>query len=174
MSKIICDICGTRYPDTAEQCPICGHVSEGTENVVADVFDMDNVQGESRQKVSGGRFSKSNVKKRNAGTLQREEAPVEKAKPAQKPAKNPAKSSEKAPAKKTDDAATEEKPAAKKATAKKPATKKPVAEKPATPLVDSTVLANVSPETVAAVIGHKENSGFEKVQVGEKMPVHLL
>ena len=100
MSKIICDICGTRYPDTAEQCPICGHVSEGTENVVADVFDMDNVQGESRQKVSGGRFSKSNVKKRNAGTLQREEAPVEKAKPAQKPAKNPAKSSEKAPAKK--------------------------------------------------------------------------
>lgn len=25
MSKIICDICGTKYPDTAEQCPICGY-----------------------------------------------------------------------------------------------------------------------------------------------------
>lgn len=24
MSKIICDVCGTSYPDTAEQCPICG------------------------------------------------------------------------------------------------------------------------------------------------------
>ena len=24
MSKIVCDICGTTYPDTAEECPICG------------------------------------------------------------------------------------------------------------------------------------------------------
>lgn len=24
MSKIVCDICGTAYPDTAESCPICG------------------------------------------------------------------------------------------------------------------------------------------------------
>ena len=24
MSKIICDVCGTSYPDTAECCPICG------------------------------------------------------------------------------------------------------------------------------------------------------
>ena len=24
MSKIICDVCGTRYPDSAGQCPICG------------------------------------------------------------------------------------------------------------------------------------------------------
>lgn len=71
--------------------------------------------------------------------------------------------------------------------AKKPAAKKPTpktetvtvkltppTEAPSTPLVDTAVLANVSPETVAAVTGHKENSGFEKVQVGEKMPVHLL
>ena len=25
MSKIICEICGTSYPDTAECCPICGY-----------------------------------------------------------------------------------------------------------------------------------------------------
>ena len=25
MNKIICDICGTSYPDTAESCPICGY-----------------------------------------------------------------------------------------------------------------------------------------------------
>ena len=24
MSKIVCDICGTAYPDTAQECPICG------------------------------------------------------------------------------------------------------------------------------------------------------
>ena len=46
----------------------------------------------------------------------------------------------------------------------------PVTEKK----VETAVLANVAPETVAAVIGHEENKGFEKVQVGEKMPVHLL
>jgi hypothetical protein len=65
----------------------------------------------------------------------------------------------KAPAKKTSTSS-----------AKKPAAKKPEAEKK----VETTVLANVAPETVAAVIGHEENKGFEKVQVGEKMPVHLL
>ena len=28
MNKVICDICGTSYPDTAEQCPICGYSRE--------------------------------------------------------------------------------------------------------------------------------------------------
>ena len=82
----------------------------------------------------------------------------------------------KTPAKKSS-STTAKKPAA--STAKKPAAKKPAAPKKETaPVtekkVDTAVLANVSPETVAAVIGHKENTGFEKVQVGEKMPVHLL
>jgi cyclase len=29
MSKIICDVCGTSYPETATQCPICGCVRPG-------------------------------------------------------------------------------------------------------------------------------------------------
>ena len=82
------------------------------------------------------------------------------------------------PAKKSTGTATSKKPAAKKATPKKEtATEKvtsPINEAPSTPLVDSAVLANVSPETVAAVTGHKENTGFEKVQLGGKLPVHLL
>lgn len=28
MSKIICEICGTSYPDTSEQCPICGYTRD--------------------------------------------------------------------------------------------------------------------------------------------------
>ena len=84
-------------------------------------------------------------------------------------AKKPATSSAKKP---TNSSA--KKPAAKKPVATKKETLTPPTEAPSTPLVDTAVLANVSPETVAAVTGHKENSGFEKVQVGEKMPVHLL
>ena len=93
------------------------------------------------------------------------------------PAKKTASTTAKKPA-----ASTAKKPAAKStttksATAKKPAvTKKetltPPAEAPKK--VDTAVIANIAPETVAAVIGHKENTGFEKVQIGEKMPVHLL
>lgn len=30
MSKIICDICGTSYPDTADCCPICGCAKDGS------------------------------------------------------------------------------------------------------------------------------------------------
>ena len=47
----------------------------------------------------------------------------------------------------------------------------PVAEAPA---VETAVLANVSPETVAAVLGHAEKKPSDKVQVGQKMPHYLL
>ena len=69
-----------------------------------------------------------------------------------------------------------EKPAvAPKNTAKKPATKatttakKPAAKKPAT-----TVIANIAPETVKAVVGHKENEKFNKVELGQSLPYYLL
>ena len=73
-------------------------------------------------------------------------------------------------------------PAKKTTSAKKPATKKETVSEKLTPpevepkekLVDTAVIANISPETVAAVIGHEEKSGFEKVQLGDKLPVHLL
>ena len=68
------------------------------------------------------------------------------------------------------------KPATKKAAPKKPAAEKPAnaSEKKTEKKVDTAVIANISPETVATVIGHEEKSGFEKVQLGEDMPVHLL
>ena len=94
----------------------------------------------------------------------------------------------KAPAKK----AAPKKPAAPKAEAKKPATtkaaapKKPAAKKPAAPkapkadapvaapAVETAVLTNVAPETVAAVIGHDEKKAADKVKIGQKLPAHLL
>lgn len=84
MSKIICDVCGTRYPETAEQCPICGHIRTASGKTAEDVFFMDDARGETREKVRGGRFSKSNVKKRTEGNLRYEAAPVKKSRPARK------------------------------------------------------------------------------------------
>lgn len=76
MSKIICDVCGTRYPETADQCPICGHIRDASGETAEDVLIMDDARPEPRGKVQGGRFSKSNVKKRTEGTLHYEAAPA--------------------------------------------------------------------------------------------------
>ena len=74
-----------------------------------------------------------------------------------------------APAKKTSTA--KKSPAA---STKKAAAKKETAAPSEEAHVETAVLANVSPETVAAVIGHKEDEKYEKVQIGQKMPDFLL
>lgn len=68
MSKIICDVCGTSYPETATQCPICGCVRP------VDTVTVDTQSNQEEKPttstytyVKGGRFSKANVKKRNSG-----------------------------------------------------------------------------------------------------------
>lgn len=55
MSKIICDICGTTYQDSAECCPICGC----TRDVAADLLGEDLVSEEviEQPKAKGGRFA---------------------------------------------------------------------------------------------------------------------
>ena len=77
MSKIICDVCGTAYPDTASQCPICGcarpdHPQAAAGNSAGEQVDA----GGGYTYVKGGRFSKSNVRRRNqsAGPAPRREA----------------------------------------------------------------------------------------------------
>ena len=78
MSKIICDVCGTSFPDTATQCPICGCASV-VEHAVANPEDKgDNAGHGSYTYVKGGRFSKTNVKKRNNGKKPIQEEPEEK------------------------------------------------------------------------------------------------
>lgn len=69
---------------------------------------------------------------------------------------------------------------AKKAPAKKPATatKKPAAPKAAAPKaepnVKEAVITSIAPETVEAVIGHKENTTFDKVKIGDELPIFLM
>ena len=98
------------------------------------------------------------------------ETPAEVKAPAKKPAAK--KAAPKAPKAEDETAAKKPATATKKAPAKKPA---PKAEAPvAEPVVDTAVLANVSPETVAAVIGHDEKKPSDKVKIGQKMPTYLL
>lgn len=65
MSKVICDVCGTSYPETADQCPICGCArADGGQTSAGDTLP----EGEGTSTytyVKGGRFSKANVRKRN-------------------------------------------------------------------------------------------------------------
>ena len=59
MSKVICDVCGTTYAETATQCPICGCAKNSVAQTNAGG------EGTAYAYVRGGRFSKSNVRKRN-------------------------------------------------------------------------------------------------------------
>lgn len=61
MSKIICDICGTTYPDTADCCPICGCSRDAAASLLGDDLLMEEIMEEPRAK--GGRFSTNKKKK---------------------------------------------------------------------------------------------------------------
>ena len=65
MSKVICDICGTTFPETANQCPICGCARKGSAPTAADNSGAQAEAGSTYSYVSGGRFSKANVRKSN-------------------------------------------------------------------------------------------------------------
>lgn len=62
MSKVICDICGTAFAETANQCPICGTAkSESARPTGGDEAETGYAY------VKGGRFSQANVRKYNSG-----------------------------------------------------------------------------------------------------------
>lgn len=62
MNKVICDVCGTDYPETATQCPICGCARGDGGQTSAGNASEEDVRNYTY--VKGGRFSKSNVRKR--------------------------------------------------------------------------------------------------------------
>ena len=64
MSKIICEICGTKYPDTADQCPICGYTNDVTAKTETEEV-LEEVVQEARPKSKGGKFSKAKTRKQD-------------------------------------------------------------------------------------------------------------
>ena len=59
MNKVVCNLCGTSYPENATQCPICGYAR------TAESASDEASSATPYTYVKGGRFSKANVKKRN-------------------------------------------------------------------------------------------------------------
>ena len=59
MNKVVCNVCGTSYPENAVQCPICGYVQAPESSLTTESASSTYTY------VKGGRFSKANVKKRN-------------------------------------------------------------------------------------------------------------
>lgn len=55
MSKIICDICGTTYQDSADCCPICGCARDEAADLLGEDLLTEEVSGE--PKAKGGRFA---------------------------------------------------------------------------------------------------------------------
>lgn len=64
MSKIICDVCGTTYPETAAQCPICSSAKNSSDQTAAQGGKTGDAETGGYNYVKGGRFSKKNVRKR--------------------------------------------------------------------------------------------------------------
>lgn len=64
MSKVICEICGTAYPDTEKECPVCGFEKPETAEFVPE--DIAGTGAKASGHVRGGRFSKSNVSKKRS------------------------------------------------------------------------------------------------------------
>lgn len=62
MGKYVCDVCGTTYPDTAEQCPICGSANRSRAQTRSGGDGKETVAAS--YTTRGGRYSKSNVRKR--------------------------------------------------------------------------------------------------------------
>ncbi len=63
MNKVICDVCGTAYPETANVCPICGSARVSSQGAAAETEEQETT---ARTYVKGGRFSKKNVRSRGA------------------------------------------------------------------------------------------------------------
>ena len=65
MGKVICDICGTSYSETAAQCPICGSANAADmQAILSDNPEEETASASGYTYVKGGRFSNSNVRKR--------------------------------------------------------------------------------------------------------------
>jgi len=83
MSKLICEICGTAYSDTAVECPICGCPKPEGAEFAADTKEPGFEEVKAAAAVKGGRFSKSNVNKR----IKAEARASEQAQPKKQPQK---------------------------------------------------------------------------------------
>ncbi len=70
MSKIICDVCGTSFPEESSQCPVCGCIPLADAQRVADEVTTEEETAGYTQ-VRGGRYAQNNVRKRERSSASR-------------------------------------------------------------------------------------------------------
>lgn len=69
MNQIICDICGSAYPEGYDRCPVCSYPRQGGEKIAAA-----GAVEAAQEKVKGGHFSTKNVRKRHKAQKKAEQA----------------------------------------------------------------------------------------------------
>ena len=67
MSKVICDICGTAYSETAANCPICGSAREYALGSVEDDFNVDAAASQGTRKKNREIFDFDEVNQEKSG-----------------------------------------------------------------------------------------------------------
>lgn len=93
MGKVICDICGTTYPESSQQCPICGYARDLESAVLENelLTDMSHTPARTNR-VRGGHFSASNVRKRNQSSFAYDTEPADEDDESLYPREKPAES----------------------------------------------------------------------------------
>lgn len=69
MEEYICDVCGTAFSETDSVCPVCGCAKTAASHAAGETVEESGY-------VKGGRFSKSNVRKRTRSTAVSNTAPI--------------------------------------------------------------------------------------------------
>jgi predicted nucleic acid-binding Zn-ribbon protein len=69
MEEYICDVCGTAFSETDSVCPVCGCAKTAASHAAGETVEESGY-------VKGGRFSKSNVRKRTRSTAVSNTAPL--------------------------------------------------------------------------------------------------
>ncbi len=72
MNKIICEVCGAAYPDTGNRCPICGCVRNTIPTTPVSQKKVDTDRNGDQRYNNGGKYSKSNVRRRKRQNFLRE------------------------------------------------------------------------------------------------------
>lgn len=142
MSKVVCDICGTAYAETADQCPICGAAKTENTRPVAEA------EGEAAgyAYVKGGRFSQSNVRRQNSGKQELPRQVEERKAPRQE------KRAEEIPAAAAQEEMFEEKPQRKPRPAPAPKQHNPQRRKPAKEEVENEQPSNLALIVIVVVL----------------------
>lgn len=72
--KIVCDVCGTTFPETETNCPICGCAKAADAQMVEEEREVAKETTSAAAYAKGGRFAKNNVRRSSTSDRPRSES----------------------------------------------------------------------------------------------------